>query len=114
MPQGYYTIEQWTQPRKDAPPEWVAILDLPFGETLTAAEHALDDLGKPGFFRLVQTQRVIWAEHDGARLRLRKSHAASPEGLEKMRQMFERCNGRYPIEEVRRDRKRAKENKGRS
>jgi hypothetical protein len=108
MPQGYYTIEQWTQPKKGARPEWVAVLHLPFGESLTAAEKAIERLGKPGFYRVVHTQRVIWAEQEGAKLRLRKSHAGSPESLDSMRQMFERTGGRYPVEEAREARRRAK------
>lgn len=110
MPQGYYTIEQWKQPRADAPAEWVAILTLPFGQTLTAAEQALAQLGMPGLYRVVHTQRVIWAEADdeGGRLRLRKAHAGSPESLASIRQMFERCGGCYPVEEVREARRKAK------
>ena len=50
MPQGYYTIEQWKRPK------WVAVAVLPFGLSLTAAEQALKRMGKPGFYRLVQTQ----------------------------------------------------------
>jgi hypothetical protein len=38
MPQGYYTIEQWTRPG------WVAALVLPFGISLPAAEQALERL----------------------------------------------------------------------
>ena len=113
MPQGYYTIEQWTQPSDDIEPKWIAILHLPFGESLTVAEIALEKLGKPGFYRVVQTQRVIWAENEGSKLRLRKSHARSPEDLKTIRQMFERCGGRYPVEEVRRARRQAKENRAR-
>jgi hypothetical protein len=108
MPQGYYTIEQWVPQKTKARPKWVAILNLPFGESLTAAERALENLGKPGIYRLVHTQRVIWAEKVEGKLRLRKSHAGSPESLERMRQMFERTGGRYPIEEVREARRRAK------
>jgi hypothetical protein len=108
MPQGYYTIEQWKPPRKGAPPQWVAILTLPFGKTLTAAEEALSQLGEPGFYRIVQMQRVIWAEHEGSKVRLRKSHAGSPEGLDRIRQMYERCGGRYPVEEVQEARRQAR------
>jgi hypothetical protein len=111
MPQGYYTIEQWKQPRRGAPPEWVAILSLPFGETLSAAEQALSQLDKAGFYRVIQTQRVIWAEYELGSLRLRKSHAGSPESLDQMRLMFERCDGRYPVEEVREARRIAKRRK---
>jgi hypothetical protein len=107
MPQGYYTIEQWKKPRKDKPPEWVSILTLPFGAMLSDAEQALAQLNRPGFYRVVQMQRVVWAEREGGKLRLRKSHAGSPESLEQMRQMFERCGGRYPQEEVRAARRKA-------
>jgi len=102
MPQGYYTIEQWKRPN------WVAVTALPFGLSLTAAEQALARLGKPGFYRLVHTQRVIWCEQEGARLRLRKSHASSPVSLEQMQKMFDRTKGRYPVEEVKASRREAK------
>src|SRR5437867_2633087 len=103
MPQGYYTIEQWKRPA------WVVALVLPFGTSLTAAEQALQRLGKPGFYRLVQTQRVIWAERDGSRLRLRKSHASSPQNLEQMQEIFDRTDGRYPVEEAKAARRKAKQ-----
>src|SRR4051812_48068152 len=105
MPQGYYTIEQWTPARNGSPAAWVAVLQLPFGKSQTAAEAALEKLGRAGFYRLVQTQRVIWAEQEGGKLRLRKSHAASPAGLEQMRAMFERAGGKFPVEEVRQARR---------
>ena len=102
MPQGYYTIERWSRPR------WVAVGVLPFGLSLTAAEQALERLGEPGFYRLVQTQRIIWCEHDGSAIRLRKSHASSPQNLERMQEMFDRTGGRYPAEEARAARRDAK------
>jgi len=107
MPQGYYTIEKWARSKKGAPLEWVPVVHLPFGTSLTAAEKAVERLG-PGFYRVVQMQRVIWAENEDGKLRLRKSHAGSPESLAKMSQMFERCGGVYPVEEVREARRRAK------
>ena len=108
MPQGYYTIEQWTRSPKTGSGAWVALEQLPFGASLTAAERALEIKGKPGFYRLVHTQRVIWAENEGGKLRLRKSHAGSSENLDQMRKMYERHNGRYPTEEVRASRQRMK------
>ena len=57
MPQGYYAIEQWTQPKKGSPCEWVEIIHLPFGKSLTDAENALQNLGKPGLYRFVQNRR---------------------------------------------------------
>lgn len=108
MPQGYYTVEQWARRKEDSPPEWVALFHLPLGESLTAAENALSRLAKPGFYRVVQTQRVIWAENDQGTFRMRKSHAGSPQSLDAMRDMFERCAGRYPTEKVKAARRRAK------
>jgi hypothetical protein len=114
MPQGYYTVERWMRPTAKARPRWTAVLQLPFGTSLRAAEGAVERLG-PGFYRVTQMQRVIWAQREDGRLRLRKSHAGSPASLEKMRQMFERCGGVYPVEEVREARRRAKHNRvGRS
>ena len=94
MPQGYYTIEQWK------PPKWVAVAVLPFGLSLTEAERALERMGKPGFYRLVQTQRIVWCEADGSGIRMRRSHASSPRSLAGMQKMFDRMGGRYPIDEV--------------
>jgi hypothetical protein len=104
MPQGYYTIEQWRRPR------WVGVAVLPFGLSLTAAERELERLGKPGLYRLVQTQRIVWCEREGVgtRLRLRKSHAGSPAGLGRIEQMFDRTGGVYPAEEARAARRAAK------
>ena len=108
MPQGYYTIEQWTRAKKGSPGAWVEILHLPFGRSLTDAETAVKKLGTPGLYRVVQMQRVVWAEQEGDELRMRKSHAASPDGLDEIRQLFERSKGRYPIEEVKEARRRQK------
>ncbi len=38
MPQGYYTVEQWKRPSRGAPAQWVAVAQLPFGTSQTAAE----------------------------------------------------------------------------
>jgi hypothetical protein len=106
MPQGYYTIEKWMRPSARARSKWIAVLQLPLGTSLTAAESAVERLG-PGFYRVVQMQRVIWAENEDRKLRLRKSHAGSPESLDSMAQMFDRCGGVYPVEEVREARRRS-------
>jgi hypothetical protein len=73
--------KQWTRSGKDAPAAWIVVLQLPFGTTLTAAEEALEKLGEPGFYRVVQMQRVIWAQEEDGAFKLRKSHASSPDGL---------------------------------
>jgi hypothetical protein len=108
MPQGYYTIEQWISGGKGEAPQWRPIMHLPFGLSQTAAEDALQKQGKAGLFRLVQMQRLIWAEQEPGGLRLRKSHAGSPESLDRQREMFERCGGKYPVEEVKAARRKVK------
>jgi hypothetical protein len=109
VPQGYYTIEQWKRPA------WVSVAVLPFGLSLTGAEKALERLGRPGLYRLVHTQRVVWCEREGTRVRMRKSHAGSPENLDEVREMFDRNGGRFPTDEVRATRAAAKPSrKGRS
>jgi hypothetical protein len=62
MPQGYYTIEQWTAGADGAPGRWSAVLQLPFGASLSAAESALEKLGNAGFYRIVQMQRDLGGE----------------------------------------------------
>ena len=107
MPQGYYTIEQWTRGK------WAAVSVLPFGLSLTDAEAQLARRGKPGLYRLVHTQRIVWCEREDSSakpssVRLRKSHASSPQSLKRIEQMFDRTGGRYPAEEARAARKKAK------
>src|SRR5690349_3740559 len=94
MPQGYYVIEQWKRPA------WVVAAVLPFGLSLTEAERELQRRGKPGFYRLVHVQRIVWCERAGDGVRLRKSHAGSPKNLEEMQEMYDRNGGKYPVEEV--------------
>jgi hypothetical protein len=107
MPQGYYAIEKWMQPKNGAAHEWAEVLQLPSGTSLTDAENVVKKLG-PGLFRLLQIQRVMWVEQDGDGVRLRKSHALSQRGLDGIQEMFERTGGRYPVEEVRNARRLAK------
>jgi hypothetical protein len=108
MSQGYYTIEQWKQSKSGGPSEWVAIGHLPFGFSQTDAEKAVEQLNKPGLYRLVHMQRVIWADNDNGKVRLRKSHASSPESLARLVKMFERTGEKYPLDEVQAARQKAK------
>ena len=106
-------IEQLMPDANNGAAAWTVVLQLPFGATLTAAEEALKKLGKPGFYRVTQMQRVIWAEEEEGGLKLRKSHASSQASLKKMQDMFERCGGRYPHEEVREARRLSKAKRAR-
>jgi hypothetical protein len=108
MPHGFFTVEQWKAPKPRAKPRWVPVLHLDAWQSLTKAIEALGKRGKPGLFRVIQTQRQIWAEMDGRKLHLRRSHASSHEELEKLAAAFQREGGRYPVEKVRRERAAAK------
>jgi hypothetical protein len=113
MAHGFFTVEQWRAPRKDAKPEWIPVLQLDAGQSLSKASAALEKRGEPGLFRVVQMQRCIWAEMDkGGKLRLHGSHASTPKGLDEIARIFERENGRRPIEKARRDRAEAKAKRG--
>jgi hypothetical protein len=108
MPHGFFTVEQWKAPKPRAKPEWVPVLHLDARQSLTKAIEAINSRGKPGLFRVIQTQRQIWADMDGGKLRLGRSHASSHKELEKLREAFEREGGRRPVEKARRDRAAAK------
>jgi hypothetical protein len=53
--------------------------------------------GKPGFYRVVQMQRMIWAEESEGKLRLKKWHAGSPESLERTAAAYTGDRGKYPV-----------------
>ena len=102
MPHGFFTVEEWKAPKAGAKSQWVPVLHLDASQSLTKAIDALGKRGKPGLFRVIQTQRQIWAEMDGGELRLRRWHASSHEGLQRLAKAFERDGGRWPVEKARR------------
>ena len=79
------------------PSEWTPVHHFDARTTLTKAMEWIEAEGKPGFFRVIQMQRVIWAEKIGGKLRLRKWHAGSPESLERGAAAYERVGGKYPL-----------------
>lgn len=93
MPQGYYVVQQSTCPTQEAAAAWIPVLVLPFGATLTAAEQALAELQEPGFYRIVQMQRVIWAEREAGVLRLRKSTRTPRKALRRCKRCFSDATG---------------------
>ena len=97
MPCGFFTIEQWKRPSLGAPPAWVPIRHFNMGANLTSVMQAIEAGNKPGFFRVVQTQRVVWAEQVDGKLHLRKWHAGSPESLARGAEAFDRDGGKYPV-----------------
>ena len=96
MPQGFYTVEQWRRPDKKAKPQWVAIKHLSSDQSITDAIEVLEKAKRGGLFRVVQTQRLIWAEQKQGKLKLRKWHASSPEIVARTAAAFERDGGRWP------------------
>ncbi len=108
MAHGFFTVEQWKAHRVGAKSQWVPILQLDAGQSLTKAIEALEKRGKPGLFRVIQTQLQIWVEMEGGKLRLRRWHASSHKNLERLAKAFERDGGRWPVEKEKRERARAK------
>ena len=92
MPHGFFTIEQWRGKK------WETVCHLDGGHSLTEAIEEVERRGKAGFFRVVQTQRKIWAEKKDGKLRLRKWHAGSPETLSRGTEAFDRDGGTWPEE----------------
>jgi hypothetical protein len=87
MPFGFFTVEQWHGKKRG----WTTVCHVTgYGKTLTEAIKQLESLGKPGFFRITQTQRIIFAEKEKGKLRMRKWHVSTPEGLARAAEQFER------------------------
>jgi hypothetical protein len=110
MAYGFFTVEQWKRGRGKG--RWVPVLEVDACESLTKAVKALGEMGKAGLYRVVQTQRCIWAEMEGGKVRLHGSHAGSAEGLARLTDIYDRTGGRRPVEEARKERARAKRARG--
>src|SRR5258708_3865722 len=108
MPHGFFTVEEWQRPQSGARPSWMPILHLDSYQSLTKAIALLEKRGRPGLFRILQTQRCIWGEMEGGKLRLHGSHVSSLDGLARLAELFEREGGRRPVEKARRERAAAK------
>jgi hypothetical protein len=108
MPHGFFTIEQWKRPRGKTKAQWIPILHLDSCETLTGALKALEESAQSGLYRVLQTQRCIWAGMEGGKLRLHGSHASSPESLARLTRLYQKEGGRRPEEKAREERARVK------
>ncbi len=96
MAHGFFTIEQWKPPEPGLKSTWVPILHLNADRSLSDALQAIEGLDQGGFYRVIQTQRQVWAEKVDGKLRLRKWHADSPDALARTAEAFERDDGRWP------------------
>jgi len=92
MAHGYFTIEEWRGKKK----QWVAVCHLNGDQSVTDALRELERRDKPGLFRVVQMQRMVWAEKIDGKLRLRKWHANSPDTLSRTAETFDRDRGTWP------------------
>jgi hypothetical protein len=90
MAHGFFTIEEWREKT------WVTVCHLTANQSVTDALQELERRDQPGYFRIVQTQRMIWAERINGKLKLRKWHAGSPEILMQGAEAFERDGGKWP------------------
>ena len=90
MAHGFFTIEEWRNKK------WVTVCHLNADQSVTDALQELERRDKSGYFRVVQTQRMIWAEKIDGKLKLRKWHAGSPEALSRGAEAFDRDGGRWP------------------
>jgi len=97
MPHGFFTVEQWKSAGSGGAPQWAPVKHFDACNTLTKAIEWIEAQGNPGFYRIAQTQRVIWAEESAGTLRLRKWHAGSLESLQKGAAAFDRDGGKYPV-----------------
>jgi hypothetical protein len=108
MPTGFFTIEQWKRAKTGARSRWVPILHLDAHQSLSKAIEALQKRGRPGLYRVVQMQRCLWAEMEEGKLRVHGSHASSAKNLARLVKIYEREDGRRPVEKARQQRAQAK------
>ena len=95
MPHGFFTIEQWKQPRKGKG-RWVVIQHLDRFKKLSDAIDLLAARKKPGFYRVIQTQRMIWAETGPKGFKMHKWHALEVKTLERTAKAFVRDRRKWP------------------
>jgi hypothetical protein len=113
MPHGFFTIEKWKSAEAATAGHWIPILNLDSYQSLTKAIEALEKRGEAGLYRIVQTQRCIWAEVENGKLRLHGSHVLSPENLSELVETFKQEGGRRPLEKAREERARVKAKRSR-
>src|SRR6185437_5128620 len=88
MPHGFFTVEQWVSKNRNS--RWKPILHLDSYQSLSKAIAALEKFGRPGLFRVMQTQRCVWAKMEDGKVRLHGSHVSSAENLAKLAKLFVR------------------------
>ncbi|GEM_PF-2058232 len=102
MSQGFFTIEQWKRPKRGGRRQWIPVQSVDGYHDLAGALKVLEDGGRPGLYRVVQMQRLVWAEKAEGKLKLHKSHAMTREGMEQIVKIFEKDGGNWAAGEARR------------
>jgi hypothetical protein len=97
MPHGFFIVEQWKPANRGARPEWAPVRQFDARHTLTQVMDWIAAEGKPGFYRVLQMQRMIWAEAREGKLRPKKWHAGSAESLERTAAAYTRDGGKHPV-----------------
>ena len=75
MPLGFFTVEQFKATQDGAEPTWVTISHHDGCDTLTQVMEKMESTVEPGFYRVIQTQRMIRAEKVDGKIKLHKRHA---------------------------------------
>ena len=96
MPYGFFTLEQFKPARRGGKSQWVPVAHFNMGHNLTNAIEHIETIDKPGFYRVIQTQRMIHAEREDGKLHLHCLHAGSPETLHRSAKAFVRDKGKLP------------------
>ncbi len=78
-------MEQRTTTQPGATAVWTPIRHFDACNTLTKAMEWIEAEGKPGFYRIVQMQRAIWAENVDGKLQLRKSGNSANDTQDRLR-----------------------------
>jgi hypothetical protein len=108
MAHGFFTVEEWKSAESGSEGSWVEVLQLDAYQSLTKAVAELERRGKPGLFRVTQTQRCLWAEKESGKVKAHGCHVSTSGSLAKLVDLFEREGGRRPVEKARAERAKAK------
>ena len=100
MPHGFFTLERWSA----AQSVWKPVAHFTARQKISHAIAKLESLARPGFYRITQTQRMIWAEKINGKLKLRIWHAGTPEVLARGAAAFTRDRGKWPSKPTRKTR----------
>jgi hypothetical protein len=94
MPYGFFTVERWTRRGKRtslrAPGRWIPAKHLDARNKLSSAIEWIEAQRRPRFYRITQTQRMVWAEEADGHLRLHRWRAGSFSALERTAKTLER------------------------